>query len=113
MVELADTRSKQAGKDIVARKDSRLLWVTVKGYPEDKERTSPPTMARQWFSQALFDIILWRGEDTAVELAVALPNFPTYRRLASKVKWFQLSVPFLFLWVGDDGSIEAEGERSL
>lgn len=105
---VADTAAKEAGKDVAARRDGRPLWVTVKGYPSGTPRTSHYTQARHWFKQAIFDIIDWRGEDAGVDLALALPDFPTYRGLALRVAWLQPVARFSILWVQEDGSVSSE-----
>jgi hypothetical protein len=105
---VADTAAREAGKDVVARRDGRPLWVSVKGYPTGTARTSPSTQARHWFKDAMFDIIDWRGQDAAVGLALALPDFATYRGLAQRVAWLQPIARFTILWVQEDGTVEAQ-----
>lgn len=98
-VHFVDTSSKQHGKDIEATNGERRLWVTVKGYPEGTGTTNPSTQARHWFSHAIFDIVQYRNQDHEVELAIGLPDFPTYRALAGKVEWLERSAPFRYFWV--------------
>ncbi len=105
---VADTASKEAGKDVVARRDGQPLWVSVKGYPTGTARTSPYTQARHWFKDAIFDIIDWRGQEDDADLALALPDFPTYRGLAQRVAWLQPIARFTMLWVQEDGGVEAQ-----
>lgn len=105
IIKLADTRSRETGKDIEARNDPGFLWVTVKGYPKGTPRTAPSTQAGHWFKQALFDIVAWRGENEKVQLALALPDFPRYRKLAEKVAWFQPVARFSYIWVQEDGRV--------
>ena len=96
----ADTGSRERGKDIEAQKNDRCLWVTVKGFPEGTPRTQPSIQAGHWFKQGLFDILAWRGEDTEVELAYALPDYLRYRKLAEKVKWIESVAGFSYIWIG-------------
>lgn len=103
---LADTARYEPGKDIEAEGDSGPLWVTVKGYPKGTSRTPPTTQAGHWFKNALFDIIVWRGESPDAKLAMALPDFPKYRKLTKKVTWFQSVANFFYIWVQEDGSVE-------
>ena len=98
-VTFVDTASKQHGKDIEATKGGRRMWVTVKGYPEARGVTNPSTQARHWFSHVMFDIVQYRNEDQEVELAVGLPDYPTYRALTKKVSWLETAAPFKYLWV--------------
>jgi len=106
IVRFADTATRQPGRDIEAESKIGPLWVTVKGYPEGTDRTRPSTQAGHWFKQALFDIVAWHGEDQAVELALALPDFPRYRDLAARVVWLQPVARFSLIWVMEDGTIE-------
>jgi hypothetical protein len=105
---VADTASKAPGKDLIARKGSVRLWVSVKGYPQGTTRTNPATQARHWFSHAMFDMILWRDEDAGVSLACAFPDFPTYRKLATRSTWFAAVAPFHIMWVSPTGAVEAK-----
>lgn len=103
----ADTALRAPGKDIEATRNSERLWVTVKGYPEDKARTNPRAQARHWFKDAIFDVVVWRGQDAEAAIAVALPNRDVYRTLAGRVAWFQKVARFSFIWVSGD-QVEAD-----
>lgn len=104
----ADTASRARGKDVETRTPGgEKLWVSVKGFPENKR--SQNTQARHWFSQALFDMILYRDEDPYAELAIGLPaGFTTYRNLSQRVDWFKSAVPFRIFWVHQDGRVDVE-----
>ena len=66
-----------------------LLWVAVKGFPENKRQTQPATQARHWFSQAIFDLVCYHGENSIVSLALEIPDVRrTYRNLLKKTEWF-------------------------
>jgi hypothetical protein len=105
----ADTATKQRGKDIVAKTTSgRTLWVSAKGYPAGTVNTNARTQARHWFAQALFDLILWHGEDSAAALALALPQYEIYRRLSDRVRWFLSDIGCCIFWVSEDGSIRED-----
>ncbi len=104
----ANTASKAAGVDVIARRESRELWVTVKGFPELRPgRTTPPPMqARHWFAGALMDVVMYRQQRTDVEIALALPGpFPTYDRLVRRVAWLMPVVPFWVFVVGCSGRV--------
>lgn len=102
---VADTAKKQPGKDIIAEKDGKLLWVTVKGYPKGTKKTRPTTQASHWFKQAMFDIIEYRGESQEVELALALPDFSRYRTLVERIKWFESAADFKYIWIQENGRV--------
>ncbi len=105
---VANTASHQQGIDIVAEKDGKLLWVSVKGYPQGTDKTNPSVQAGHWFKQAIFDIIEYRERDKNVLLAVALPDYPRYRSLAQKITWFKPTANFVYFWVKEDGQVSVE-----
>ena len=110
VLSLADTQSRERGKDIVAQSpDGRLLWISVKGYPERSQHVQ----ARHWFSGAIFDLILYRDENSDADLAIGLPaGFTTYENLACRVHWLRRELPFSILWVSEDGTVSHEPPRT-
>ncbi|MDF2627282.1 MAG: hypothetical protein K0R39_1113 [Symbiobacteriaceae bacterium] len=102
---IADTASKEVGKDVVAvGPDGRELWVSVKGFPTPKGSTN--VQARHWFAHAIFDMVLYRGENSTVDLAIGLPDgYKTYQSLAERVHWFRRSVPLRIYWVSESGQV--------
>lgn len=105
---VADTASRKPGKDIVAERKGKPIWITVKGYPEGTSKTHPSTQAGHWFKQAVFDIIEYRGEGEVAELGIALPDFPRYRSLAQRINWFQPVAKFAYYWVREGGEVVVE-----
>ena len=102
----ADTASKQQGKDVVAIAPSgQKLWISVKGYPRGTPRTNPRTQARHWFAHAIFDLVLWHGEDPSVTMALAFPDQKTYRNLAARIQWLFAALNASIFWVTDDGRV--------
>jgi hypothetical protein len=105
----ANTALRQQGKDIIALAPSGdTLWVSAKGYPAGTVRTNPRTQARHWFSHALFDLILWHGEEQSKALALAFPEQTTYRNLAKRAAWFLASLGACIYWVDEDGNVAAD-----
>ncbi len=106
IVSVAKTAAREPGKDIEARTpEGRLLWISVKGWPEKSENTQ----ARHWFSQALLDMILYREDSPEAELAIGLPGgFPTYENLWRRISWFRKTLPLRVYWVSSDGTISKE-----
>lgn len=103
---VADTAAKQQGKDIVATTaHGQTLWVSAKGYPEGTVKTNPRTQARHWFAHALFDLILWHGENASAVLALALPEQKTYRNLVTRVGWFLDKLGARVFWVSENGTV--------
>jgi hypothetical protein len=105
---VADTASRQTGKDIVAEQHGAMLWVSAKGYPPGTPRTRPSAQAGHWFKQAVFDMLAYRGENMDVELAIALPDFPRYRNLALRVNWIRPVARFSYYWVQENGDVRVE-----
>ena len=108
----ANTATKEQGKDVIAVAPSgQTLWISAKGYPVGTIKTNPRTQARHWFAHALFDLILWRGEDSGVSLGLGLPQKETYRRLAGRASWFLSCTRSCIYWVSEDGSVIAEASH--
>lgn len=105
---VADTASREHGKDIVAlAPDGNELWISVKGFPDNGKRSS--TQARHWFSYAIFDLVLYRGASSTAKLALALPEgFTTYANLSPRVEWLKQTMPFEIFWVSEDVSVRVE-----
>jgi len=104
----ADTASHQQGIDIIAKQNGISLWVSVKGYPKGTEKTNPSVQAAHWFKQVIFDMIEYRERDKEVLLAVALPDYPRYQRLAKKIPWFKPVAKFSYFWVKENGEVSVE-----
>lgn len=101
----ANTATREAGKDIVAKREGRRLWVSVKGYPEK----SMNVQARHWFGGALFDLLVYRSADPTVELGIGLPGgFKTYTNLLPRVTWAKAQLPFSVFWVAQSGAVTIE-----
>ncbi len=106
MMSIANTALRESGKDIEAiTPEGKTLWISVKGWPEKSQNTQ----ARHWFSQGIFNIILYRDESKDVELALAFPDgFPTYHNLTKRIKWFQELAKFKIFWISKEGLIRTE-----
>jgi hypothetical protein len=102
----ADTASRQQGKDIIARDPAgRLLWVTVKGFPNK----SKYTQAAHWLAGALHDLSRYRDEDEKALLAMGLPaGFKTYEGLVSRHKTVRRLLAYKVYWVGPDGTVTVD-----
>jgi hypothetical protein len=106
ITQAADTATRAPGVDLVARRlPDKELWVTVKGWPE----SCPHTQARHWFAGVLFDLVLYRNENSHLYLAAALPDgYATYRNLAERTTWLRRTMPFTLIWVAADGKVRSE-----
>jgi hypothetical protein len=109
LLQVVDTASKIAGVDVIAGKDGRELWVTVKGYPEGKGKTSPSTQCRHWFAHAMWDVARYRNERPDVAIGVGLPDgLAAYLNMAKKAEWLRTAAPFTFFWVEAGGVVREE-----
>jgi hypothetical protein len=102
----ADTASRQQGKDIVASgPDGRVLWVTVKGFPE----RSKSTQARHWFAGAHHDLARYRNESKEALLAMGLPHgFKTYEGLIQRDDAVRRFLGYRVYWVRADGTVSVD-----
>jgi hypothetical protein len=111
--QVADTATKEAGIDVLAIKDGRVLAVEVKGYPSTRyadprragevKPTNPATQARHWYAQALLKAVLTRDEHPTYEIAVALPESATYRSLHRRTAASLGVLDVRILFVAPDG----------
>lgn len=106
IVRVSNTESREQGKDIEATTpEGKTLWISVKVFPEE----SANTQARHWFSQALFDMFLYKDENHNVQLGIGLPDgVSTYLNLGSRVSWFKEACGFTFFWVSQTGKVREE-----
>jgi hypothetical protein len=103
---IVDTASREPGKDIIARTPAgQSLWVCVKGWPEKSQYPQ----ARHWFGGAVLDLVLYREEDKAAQLAIGLPEgFPTYQSLVERTSWLRTAMPFSVYWVSETGGVRVQ-----
>jgi len=98
----SNTATREQGKDIVAIKNGKELWVSVKGWPEK----SPNMQARHWFAGALFDLVLYKDLNPAVRLAIGIPaGYSTYQNLVGRVLWLRKNLPFEIITVSEQGAV--------
>lgn len=93
---VADTKAREHGPDILARRGERRIAVEVKGYPQpvyaSGEMAGQPkkwhtaSQARTYFATAVHAAMVMRDSLDGVEIAIALPDAPTYRTLATQVR---------------------------
>ena len=105
---VADTATYQHGIDIVAEKDGKPLWVSVKGYPQGTDKTNPSLQASHWFKKAIFDMVEYRERNKNIALAVAFPDFPRFHNLAQKITWLKPVANFVYFWVKENGEVIVE-----
>ncbi|MEV1115107.1 helix-turn-helix domain-containing protein [Actinosynnema sp. NPDC049800] len=117
VLRVADTASRERGTDIRAERAGTPLHVEVKGYPStsyadprrvhEAKPTQPATQARVWFAGAVVKVLQLREEYPDDEVALALPDVPTYRSLIRTIETTVVTMRVSVLFVADDGSVEA------
>ena len=118
VTETADTQSKAPGIDLIATNNDRWLAVEVKGFPsttyEHGDRrgqpkpTQPTNQARQWFSHALLGMMLMRDKRPDAEIAIALPDYETYRRLVDRTSTSFSLLGFGVYFISEGGSVSLQ-----
>jgi hypothetical protein len=57
----------------------------------------------------MFDVVRYRTKRADIAIAVGLPDgFACYLNLAPSVEWLHESVPFVFLWAREDGTVHEQ-----
>lgn len=120
--QLANTARRDRGHDIEASKGTHRLIVEVKGYPstayrdprraDEVKRTQPSLQAKHWLADALLKSIRIRALSPQAEVAIALPNFPRYRKLLTEINEALAKLDIAVLIVDSDHRIEGHGLRS-
>jgi hypothetical protein len=119
----ADTHTRESGVDVLARRGDRTLAAEVKGYPSPyyargpksgtAKPTQPATQARHWFSGAVLAVMLLRAKYPLAEVAIALPDYGTYRSLAKRTMKSLEAMEVAILFVARTGSIEQVSGRGI
>jgi Holliday junction resolvase-like predicted endonuclease len=117
VLSVANTATKEHGLDILARRGDVAVGIEVKGYPSrfyaaagregEQKPTQPATQARVWFDSAIVAAMRLRTSQPSLTSVVALPDFPTYRRLASGIAWGLERCEIQLWWVSDAGTVTA------
>lgn len=99
----ADPESREGVKYILARRaDGHLLWVRVIGYPEVRGFVH----SQHWLKDAVFDLLVYRGESLHVDVALGLPDgYESYQGLLTRIGWLRRYVPFRCYWVSELGAV--------
>lgn len=117
VLSVANTATKEHGLDIVARRGDVTVGIEVKGYPSrfyaeagregEQKPTQPATQARVWFDSAVVAAMRLRTSQPSLTSVVALPDFPTYRRLASGIAWALERCEIQVWWVSASRTVTA------
>lgn len=116
IVSTADTRTRQQGPDILAQRGGERLIVEVKGFPSDRyafgprvgqpKPTKPVTQARHWYAEALLTAALARSAAPAARVALAFPDFPSYRSLVARTQDVLTSSLIEVMFVSENGAVD-------
>jgi hypothetical protein len=89
--------------DLVSEGGQRLR-VAARGYPPETSH-SRAAQARQYFANAVLDLVLWRGESGDVTVALALPDHVGYRQLATGSAWLFQALGATIYWAHAEGVV--------
>lgn len=111
----ANTKSGEHGIDILASRGSARLAVEVKGYPQatyargeragQPKRWHPAAQARTYFGTAIHAALIMRDALPGTQIALALPDVPSYRAMIEQVRVSLAELGVRVLLVRADGSI--------
>ena len=116
IVRVANTASREQGIDIIANKGGLTLAIEVKGWPGTKysdprrahetKPTAPSLQARHWFSHAVLASLLMTNEHPDYEIAIGLPDMPTYRNLHGRIAGSLQTLGIKVLFVDSSGNVQ-------
>jgi len=116
IVRVANTASREQGIDIIANKGGLTLAIEVKGWPgtayadprraHETKPTAPSLQARHWFSHAVLASLLMTNEHPGYEIAIGLPDMPTYRNLHGRIAGSLQTLGVKVLFVDSSGNVE-------
>jgi Holliday junction resolvase-like predicted endonuclease len=119
VVRVADTRTREGGTDVIARRNGRLLHVEVKGWPSAvyrdpakshlKKPTLPATQARVWFNDAVVHGLRLRDANPGDDVALCFPDKHTYRALCRGVAGSLLRCGVTVLLLDEQGRCTSAG----
>lgn len=111
----ADAKLGDHGVDIEARRGSERLAVEVKGFPQatyargaragEPKRWHPGAQARTYFGTGLHAALIQRDRSAETQVALAVPDVPTYRKLFDQVRSALRDLGIRGLLVKEDGSV--------
>ena len=112
---IANTETRESGVDIEARKAGRILLAEIKGFPSkvyqrgknvgQPKPTNPNTQARHWYGEVLLSSILRQEKHPGAEVAIAFPNFPTFKYLVGRTRKALITLGISVYCVEENGSV--------
>ncbi len=118
VIRVADTRTRESGTDVIARKAGRILHVEVKGWPSGvycdpakaglAKPTSAATQARVWFNDAVVHALRLRDAHADDDVGMCFPDQPTHRRLVTSIGTSLKRCCILTFFVAAGGSCQAQ-----
>jgi hypothetical protein len=119
----ANTETREAGVDLHATKNGKVLLVEIKGYPskfymrgEKKglpKPTNPRTQARHWYSEVLLSAILRKTVQPAAIVAIAFPEFDVFESFVRRTEEALRKLGISVLFVDESGGMRIIGRISI
>ena len=101
--------------DLELKRGSTTLAIEVKGWPKttyqrgpkkgQPKPTQPTVQAKHWFAEAFLSLVRLHTRRPDVALAMALPDYPRYRKLLEGTKWAFERLGFGLFMVDKDGAV--------
>jgi len=120
---MANTATREAGVDLHATRDGKVLLVEIKGYPSEfymrgakigqKKVTSPSTQARHWYSEVLLSAILRKTKQPDATVAIAFPEFDVFSNLVTRTADALRKLDIGVFFVDESGMMRVLGKINL
>lgn len=111
----ANCLKKERGPDLLFSKNGIDLQIEIKGYPSDKyargpkigkkKPTPPKTQAKHWFAQVMRDVIIAKGKNPNLQIAIGLPQYEVYETLWKYSLWATKKLGIKCYWVSEKGNV--------
>jgi len=119
----ANTETREAGVDLHATKDGKVLLVEIKGYPSKfymrgekkglQKPTNPRTQARHWYSEVLLSAILRKTDQPTANVAIAFPEFDVFVNFARRTEEALRKLDIGVIFVDESGGMRTIGENNI
>lgn len=116
----ANTATQEQGIDLELTRGETTLAIEVKGWPKttyqrgpkkgQPKPTQPTVQAKHWFAEAFLSLVRLHANRPDLTLAMALPDYPRYRKLLDGTRWAFERLGIALFLVGEDGSVAVEVE---
>lgn len=122
VVSEANTATQEQGIDLEVKREGKTLAIEVKGWPKttyqrgpkkgQPKPTQPTIQAKHWFAEAFLSLVRLHAKRPDLALAMALPDYPRYRKLLDGTRWAFAQLDIGLFLVAENGSVIVEVEAT-